>query len=100
MSNDFRARMLKVTTKVQIQLVWVESNSEFPKQLPQKKGEGLKIELALLDFGSKFAIRFTNAIEKTLEKCTKFYKKMCIVHNKCQDPSKKKLRSFQTNIST
>ena len=82
MSLDFRTRLLKVEEKVQGQLTWVESNSEFPTHLPQNMAEGLRIELSLLDFSNKSSLRLTTTVEKTLERCTKFYKKMRIAHNK------------------
>ena len=65
--TDFTMRLLKFVERVQIQLTWVEANSAFPKHLPQNIAKSLNIELALLDFGSKYYLRLTNAIEKTLE---------------------------------
>ena len=82
-SIDFRARLLKVEEKVQGQLTWVEANSAFQEHFSQNTVESLKIELALLDFGNKSNLRRTTAIENTLERCTEFYKKMRIGHNKC-----------------
>ena len=42
------------------------------------------MELEILNFGSESAVRLNTTIDKTLEKCTKFYKRMCLTHNKCQ----------------
>ena len=41
-SLNFRKELLEFGKKVQIQLTWVESNSTFPKHLPQKTAGGLK----------------------------------------------------------
>ena len=42
------------------------------------------MELALLDFSSKEAVRLNTTIEKTVENYKEFYKKMCTTHNRCQ----------------
>ena len=70
--------------KVKSQLTWVEANSKFPEHPPQKTIEGIKIEMALLEFCRKSSVRLNNEISKTLEKCDEFYKKMHQVHEKCQ----------------
>ena len=64
---DFRQGLLKVAEKVQGQLTWVEANSAFPEHLPHKTIQELKIEITLLYFCNKYALRLTNAVEKTLE---------------------------------
>ena len=52
--------------------------------MPQKTAGGIKIEMALMEFCKKASVRLNNEIEKTLEKCIEFYKKICQVHKKCQ----------------
>ena len=42
------------------------------------------MELALLNFRSKSAVRLNMAIDKNIEKCNEFYKIMCSTHNKFQ----------------
>ena len=42
------------------------------------------MDLALLNFSSKVPVRLNTAIEKTVEKCKEFYKKMCMTYNRCQ----------------
>ena len=81
-SLSFREGLLEVGKKFQSQLTWVEANSSFLEHLPQKTTGSLKIELALLEFQRKSSVRLSNGIVKTLEKCTKFYKTMRLVHNK------------------
>ena len=54
----------------------------------------MKIELVLLKFCRKSFVRLKNEIEKNLEKCTEFYKKMCLVHNKCHISSEAKIKEF------
>ena len=41
------------------------------------------MEIAILNFGCKIAVRLNAAIEKTLEKCVEFYKGIQLVHNQC-----------------
>ena len=93
-SIGFREGLLKVAEKVQGKLPWIEANAALPEYLIQKTTDRLRIELELLDFCSKFALILTTGVEKTLERCTYFYKKMCIVHNKCQTSSVTKINEF------
>ena len=64
----------------------MEANSKFPEHLPQKIIEGIKSEIALLEFCRKVARRLSNDISKIVEKCEEFYKKIHQVHKKCQIP--------------
>ena len=41
------------------------------------------MEVAILNFGCKATVRLNTAIDRTIEKCTEFYKGMCVVHNQC-----------------
>ena len=93
-SLDFRTRLLKDLKNIQWNLTWMESNSKFPVHLPQKTTEGLRIELAILEFCNKSSLRLNTGIKKTLERCTYFYKKMCIVHNKFQTSFVAKIKEF------
>ena len=72
----------------------IEASATFLEYLPQKKTEGLRIELELLEFYIKSALRLTTGVENTLEICTDFYKKMHIVHNKCRTSSGTKIKEF------
>ena len=92
--TNLREGILKVPEKVQGQLTWIEANVAFPVYLLQNTTEGLRIELELLDLCSKFALILNTAIEKNLERCTTLYKKMHIVHNKCQPSSAEKIKDF------
>ena len=65
------------------QLEWIRSNPTFPANMPQKNARSLKMEVTILNFGYKEAVRLNTAIDRTIEKCTKFYKGMCVVHNQC-----------------
>ena len=70
--------------KVKSQLTWVEANSKFPEHMPQKTVEGIKIEMALLEFCRKYFVRLNNEIDNTLEKCNDFYKKIRRFYEKCK----------------
>ena len=82
-SSDFKKGLLEVAELVQSQLAWIGTNSVFPDNMPQETIGGLNMELELLDFSSNEATRLNIEIEKTVEKCKEFYKKMCTTHNKC-----------------
>ena len=75
-SIDYRTRSLEVAENIQGQLTWIETNAAFPEHFPLKTTESLRIEFKLLHFGSKAAMRLTVGVEKTLERCTDFYKRM------------------------
>ena len=62
----------------------IKANSAFLDNMPQNTVGGLKMELALLNFNSKAASRLSTTIEKNMERCNEFYKKMCATHNKCK----------------
>ena len=49
-SLNFRKGLMEVGEKLKIQLTWIEANSKFLEHLPQKTVEGIKIEMALLEF--------------------------------------------------
>ena len=42
------------------------------------------MELALLNFSIKSIVTLNTTIDKTIEKCNEFYKRMCSTHNKFQ----------------
>ena len=50
--------------------------------------------MVLLEFCRKSSVILNNEVEKTMDKCTKFYKKMRQVHNKCQVSSDAKFNDF------
>ena len=58
-------------------------NSTFPEHMLMKTVEGIKIQMALFEFFRKNSIRLNNEIDKTMEKCTEFYKNISQFHDKC-----------------
>ena len=67
-SLNFRIGLMEVGGKVKIQLTWIEAKSKFPEHLPHKTTEGIKSEMALLEFCRKASLRLSNKIAKTVEK--------------------------------
>ena len=65
-STQFRRRLSYVVELVKNQLAWVETHSKFPIGMPQKSVGGLKMEIAILNFGCKTAVNLNTAIEKTI----------------------------------
>ena len=41
------------------------------------------MEVAILNFDCKATLKLNIAIDRTVEKCTEFYKDRCYVHNQC-----------------
>ena len=80
-STQFRRRLSNVVELVKNQLAWIETHSIFPTNMPQKYAGSLKMEVAILNFGCRMALRFNTAIEKTIEKCAEFYEDIHLVHN-------------------
>ena len=72
-------------------MTWIEANEAFLEHLPQKTVEVLRIELELLEFNGKSALRLTTRVEKTLERCMDFYKTMHTTYNKCETSAAKKI---------
>ena len=79
---------------VQSQLTWIRANLTFPTSMPQKTARSLKMELAILNFGSKLTVSLNTTIDKNLEKCNEFYKRMCSTHNKCQVSADTQVQDF------
>ena len=52
--------------------------------MPQKTLGSIKMELEILNFGCKLVVRLNKTIDKTIDKCTEFYKGMCLIHHQCQ----------------
>ena len=52
------------------------------------------MELALLNFSNKSTTSLSTKIEKNIEKCNEFYKKMCSTHNKCQAAATNQVQDF------
>ena len=68
----------------------------FLEHFPKKTTDNLKIEFELMDFSSKAATRLIVVVEKTLDMCMDFYKRMLIKHNICQTSAEKESNIFLT----
>ena len=75
-------------------MTWLEVNKESPENAPVKNPERLQLEYDLMNFSNRAAKRLIEALEKTLDKCGEFYKKVIVIHNKCQTSSAKRLHEF------
>ena len=54
----------------------------------------LQIEYDIINFSNKASERLIVAVEKSMEKCMEFYKKVLKTHNRCQTYSTKRLQEF------
>ena len=82
-SSEFQNRLSDVVELVKNQLAWIGANSTFPANMPQKNAGSLKMEVAIFNFECKVVVKLNTAIDRTIEKCTEFYKGMCVVRNHC-----------------
>ena len=62
--------------------------------MPKKCLKQLQIECDIVNFSIRDAERLIEAVEKTTDKCAKFFRKMLITHNKCLTPSAQRLQEF------
>ena len=76
-SLEFLKRLSDVVELVKNQLAWIGANPTFPANMPQKTTGSLKMEMTILNFGCKVTVRLNIAIDRTIEKCTEFYKDTC-----------------------
>ena len=72
----------------------IEANEGFPEHFPQNTVEVLRIELELLEISSKSTLRLAIGVEKTLERCVYFFKRMRTMHNKCHTYSVERIQEF------
>ena len=93
-ATEFKEKTQEIAETLQGQLTWLETNIEHPENAPVKSPEKLQIKCDIVNFSSRDAERLIEAVEKTTDKCTKFYKKVLITHNKCQTSSTQKLQYF------
>ena len=80
-STQFQRRLSDAVELVKNQLAWIETHSTFPANMPQKYAGSLKMEVSILNFGCRTAVKLNTAIEKTIEKCAEFYKGIHVVQN-------------------
>ena len=82
-SSEFRKRLSEVVELVKNQIVRIGANTTFPANMPHNTTRSLNMEVAILNFGCKAIVRLSTTINRTIEKCTEFYKGTCFVHNQC-----------------
>ena len=75
-SIEFKARSQEIAETIQGQLTWLETNKEPLENAPRNNPKKLQIEHDIINFSSKAIERLKIAVEKTLERCMKFYKKV------------------------
>ena len=80
-STEFKTRTQKIAETIQGQLTWLETNKELPENAPMKNPQKLQIEHDIINFSSKATKRLIVPVEKTVEKCAEFYKKVLMTHN-------------------
>ena len=62
--------------------------------MPEKCPKQLQIKCDIVNFSSRAAKRLIEAVEKTTDKCAKFFRRMLITNNKCLTRSKERLQEF------
>ena len=69
----------------------METTQELPENTPIKAPERLQLEYELIGFSNRAAEKLIEAVQKTVDKCKEFFKKVLTTYNKCQTSSKKRL---------
>ena len=65
-SSDLWKRLSDVVELVKNKLAWIGANPTFPANMPQKNVGSLKLEVAILNFGCKEAVRLNTTIDRTI----------------------------------
>ena len=94
MATTFKDRTQEIVETLQGQLTWLETNTECPENIPEKCPKKLQFEYDIVNFSYRAAERLMEAVEKTMEKCAEFFRKMIITHNKDLTPSAQRLQEF------
>ena len=82
-STEFKARTQEIAETIQGQLTRLETNKELSENTPMKSPERLQIEYDIINFSRKDTERLIVVVDKSIEKCTEFYKKVLTIHNRC-----------------
>ena len=90
-TTKFKDKTQDIVEFIQGRLTWLETTKEIPKKTPFKGLERLQLKYELIGFINKAIEKFIEAVKKTIEKCSEFYKKVLTTHNRCQTASKRRL---------
>ena len=69
----------------------METTQEKPKNTPIKALERLQLEYELIGFNNRAAEKLIEAVQKIVDKCREFSKKVLTTYNRCQTSSKRRL---------
>ena len=87
----FRDTTQDIVEVIQGILAWLETTQEQPKNTPIKASERLQLEYGMIGFSNRTAENLIKAVQKTVDKCRVFTKKVLSTYNRCQTSSKKRL---------
>ena len=76
----------------------METNKEILENAPMKGIERLQNEYDIINFSNKAVERLIVAVENSMEKCTKFYKKVSTTQNRCKTSLAKMLQEFSAQV--
>ena len=69
----------------------METTKEPPENTPAKTPERLQLEYDLIGFRNRDTEKLIEAVQKTIDKCREFSKKVLTTQNRCHTSSKKRL---------
>ena len=75
----------------------MEATKEPPENTLVKAPERLQLEYELIDFNNRAAEKLIEAVQKTIDKCKEFSKKVLTTHNRCHTSSKRRLDNLLTH---
>ena len=90
-ATEFKEKTQDVVEVIQGQLTWLEMTKEPSENTPVKSPEILQLEYELIGFSNRAAEKLIEAVQKTIDKCREFSKKVLTTYNICQTSSKKRM---------
>ena len=90
-TTEFRDKTQEVVEVIQGLLTWLETTKEPPENTPVKTPERLQIEYELIGFNNRAVEKLIEAVQKTIDKCREFSKKVLTTYNIWQTSYKKRM---------
>ena len=96
-TTEFNEKTQDVVEVIQGLFTWLERTKEPPENTPVKALERLQLEYELIGFSNRVAEKLIEAVQKIIDKCMEFSKKVLTTHNRCQTSSKRRMYELSPN---
>ena len=88
---EFKEKTQEVVEFIQGWLTWLETTKDPLENTPAKTPERLQLEYELIGFSNRATKKLIEVVQKIIDKCRDFSKKVITTHNRCQALSKRML---------